>query len=179
MPTIDQSIYLVKSKILWMRKWTDDVPAYLHSLRVYDSLKKYSFDEDTYIAGLLHDIIEDGWMTLWELKQLGYSETVLHLVDLSTHDMTVEWGFEKWQKMLKRLIQEDNKNAWAIKLADISDNLLECHLMPNKDNLERFLNKKCPVFIYYGNIYFGWTEFYNEFLERYFHQIKAYNHYFI
>lgn len=76
-------------------------------------------------------------------------------------------------------MEENNTNAWAIKLADISDNLLECHLMPNKEKLERFLNKKYPVFIYYGNKYFGGTEFYNELLERYFKQVKAYNQYFI
>jgi hypothetical protein len=51
--------------------------------------------------------------------------------------------------------------------------------MPNKEKLDVFLNKKCPVFVYYGNKYFWWTEFYNEFLERYFNQIKSYNQYFI
>jgi hypothetical protein len=81
--------------------------------------------------------------------------------------------------MLERIIQENDKNIRAIKLADISDNLTECHLMPDKDKLNIFLNKKCPVFVYYGNKYFGGTEFYNEFLERYFNQLKVYNQYFI
>jgi len=57
--------------------------------------------------------------------------------------------------MLERLMKEENKDARAIKLADISDNLSECHLMPNKRKLERFLMKKCPVFVYYGNKYFA------------------------
>jgi (p)ppGpp synthase/HD superfamily hydrolase len=34
-------------------------PAYIHSLRVYELLKNHGFDEDTQLAGLLHDIIED------------------------------------------------------------------------------------------------------------------------
>lgn len=176
---LQQSINLVKSKITWTRKWTDDIPNYLHSLRVNESLKKYGFDEDTQMAGLLHDIIEDGWMTLEELKNLWYSNNTLNLIDLSTHDVLLQWSFERWQKMLDRLIKEENKSARAVKLADISDNLLECHLMPNKEKLDRFLNKKCPVFVYYGNKYFGGTELYNEFLERYFKQIKTYNQYFI
>jgi len=179
MLTFQQSIDLVKSTILWTRKGTEDIPNYLHSLRVNESLKKYNFDEDTQMAWLLHDIIEDGWMTFEELKELGYSDEILHLVDLATHDMTINDSMEKRQKMLKRLMEENNKNAWAIKLADISDNLLECHLMPNKEKLDRFLNKKCPVFIYYGNKYFAWTEFYNEFLQRYYDQIKKFNDYFI
>jgi (p)ppGpp synthase/HD superfamily hydrolase len=36
-----------------------DSPAYIHSLRVYEFLKKHNFDEDIQLAGLLHDIIED------------------------------------------------------------------------------------------------------------------------
>jgi hypothetical protein len=56
--------------------------------------------------------------------------------------------------MLEKIIGENNKAAWAVKIADISDNLTECHLMPNKEKLDVFLNKKCPVFVYYGNKYF-------------------------
>jgi len=177
-PTIEQSIDLVKSKIWWTRKGTDDIPNYEHSLRVYKSLKKHGFDENTQMAWLLHDIIEDGWMSLEELRELGYSDNTLRLVDLSTHDNLVEDKFERRQKMLVRLIQENDKEAWAIKLADISDNLTECHLMPKPEKKEIFLNKKCPVFIYYGNKYFWGTQFYNEFLERYFEQMKVYNQYF-
>jgi hypothetical protein len=118
-------------------------------------------------------------MNLKELRELGYSDKILYLVDLSTHNDSIDDGFERRQRMLERLIAEDNKSVWAIKLADISDNLLECHLMPNKEKLDKFLNKKCPVFIYYGNKYFGGTGFYSEFLDRYFKQMKAYNQYFI
>lgn len=175
MPTLQQSIDLVKYKILWTRKGTEDIPSYLHSLRVNEALKKYKFNEDTQIAGLLHDIIEDGWMTFDELKDLGYSDEILHLVDLASHDITITNAFQRREKMIKRLIAEKNKNARAIKVADISDNLLECHLMPNKQRLGIFLNKKCPVFVYYGNKYFGGTEFYDEFVQRYFKQKKDYH----
>jgi hypothetical protein len=94
-------------------------------------------------------------------------------------ELSDEEKFTRWQKMLARLMQEDNKQAWAVKLADISDNLTECHLMPKPEKKEKFLNKKCPVFVYYGNKYFWGTEFYNEFLERYYEQMKKYNQYFI
>jgi hypothetical protein len=67
----------------------------------------------------------------------------------------IEGSFEKWKNMLERLIKEENIGAWAVKLADISDNLTECHLMPNRTKLDRFLNKKCPIFVYYGNKYFA------------------------
>lgn len=190
MLTIQESIDLVQSRIRGKRKWTDSA-AYIHSLRVYELLKKHGFDEDTQLAGLLHDIIEDSWkkdenweeiekkMTFEDIKELWYSDNIINLINLSTLD-NLDWdSYERWERMLKKIIQENNKDAWAVKLADISDNLTECHLMPNKEKLDIFLNKKCPVFIYYGNKYFWWTEFYNEFLERYFGQIKSYNQYFI
>ncbi|NOZ44008.1 MAG: hypothetical protein GXP45_02510 [bacterium] len=74
---------------------------------------------------------------------------------LSSHNSSIEKSFDRWVNMITKLIKEDNKDAWAIKLADISDNLTECHLMPDRDKLDIFLNKKCPVFIYYGNTYFS------------------------
>lgn len=60
MLTVQQTIDLVKSKILGTRKGSKYLPNCDHSLRVYESLKKHGFDEDTQMAGLLHDIIEDG-----------------------------------------------------------------------------------------------------------------------
>jgi hypothetical protein len=47
--------------------------------------------------------------------------------------------------MIKRLKETNDKDAWAIKVCDIIDNLSECDLMEDK-KLERFLFKKAPVF---------------------------------
>ena len=46
-------------------------PAYEYSIRVADTLKKYGYPQDVVVAGLLHDIIEDGGMTMKELD-LGF-----------------------------------------------------------------------------------------------------------
>ena len=73
--------------------------------------------------------------------------------------------------MIDKLIKAGDTDAWAIKLADISDNLTECHLL-SPVALERFLHIKVPVFIYYWNKYFWWTEFYNHFISVYYDQIK-------
>lgn len=178
MPTFKDTIALIEERIKWTRKWTDHIPNSLHSIRVYQSLKRFWFSETVQMGWLLHDIVEDGETSFEELKRIGYSAEVIHLVDLSSHDMNSHEGFHRRENMLNRLIAEENKDAWAIKIADISDNLLECHHMPNKVNLGAFLNKKCPVFIYYGNKYFAWTQLYNEFIERYFNQVRTYNDYF-
>lgn len=149
MPTIEETTELIIEKIHWFRKGTADlpepIPNYKHSIGVYKALKKHWFNDDVQMAWLLHDIIEDSWtkennkedrVTFKELKELWYNDYVLNLIDLSTHDIKIEWSFEKWQKMLERLIKEDNKEARAVKLADISNNLLACHLMPNKEKLD-------------------------------------------
>jgi (p)ppGpp synthase/HD superfamily hydrolase len=176
MLTLEQTKTLVQSRILGNRIGCD-VPNYLHSWRVYDALVRWGFAEETCIAGLLHDIIEDSETTMDELSTLGYSENILHLVDLATHDVTITDSFTRRQTMIQRLIDADDREARAIKLADISDNFTECHLL-KPHNFETFLNKKAPVFVYFGNHFFWGTPFYTEFVERYFTQVKKLYQYF-
>jgi len=176
MPTFTESENLVKERILWMRKWSESIPNYVHSIRVCEALKKHGFNEVIQMGWLLHDIVEDGDTSFEELKGLWYSEEVVHLVDLSSHDISCEEGLQRRKDMVRRLVSEENIDARAIKLADISDNLQECHMMQRK-SIACFLNLKCPVFVYYGNKYFWGTEFYNEFLERYFKQVKDFHEY--
>ena len=87
-----------------------------------------------------------------ELEEMGYSQEVLTLVDLATHDVTIEnptdeEKFLRWQNMMKRLEEANNKSAWAVKLADICDNVTQCHLMTNQEKKKRFLYEKCPYFV--------------------------------
>ena len=73
--------------------------------------------------------------------------------------------------MMKRLEEANNKNARAVKLADITDNVNQCHLMPNFEKKKRFLYEKCPYFVKQGNKRFGGSAFYQEFLDRYLKQM--------
>lgn len=165
---------LVMKNILWYRKWTDNIPTYIHSLRVWEYLEKFWFSEEVCLAWLLHDIIEDWWYDEQMLINEWFSERVVELVKLCSHDKLIEDKYERWLEMINRLIISWDIEAWWIKLADISDNMLECHLMPNRDNLSNFLFKKWTVFSYYWNKYYWWTDFFNEYMERYFKQIKKY-----
>lgn len=176
MPTFEQTENLVKERITWSRKGMDDVPNYTHSFNVRDLLRSYGFDETVQMAGLLHDIIEDWDTTLQELTEMGYPQEVLTLVDLATHDVTLENPsdedkFQRWKKMMKRLEEANNKAARAVKLADITDNVHQCHLMPKLEKKKRFLYEKCPYFVKQGNKRFGGSDFYQEFLDRYLKQM--------
>ena len=176
MPTFERTENLVKERITWFRKWTDDIPNYTHSLNVRDLLRSHWFDETVQMAWLLHDIIEDWNTTLQELTEMWYSQEVLTLVDLATHDVTLENPtdedkFQRRKNMMKRLEEANNKSAWAVKLADICDNVNQCHLMPNLEKKKRFLYEKCPYFVKQGNKRFWGSAFYQEFLDRYLKQM--------
>lgn len=174
-PSFEDAEKLVRERITWNRKWTKDIPNYLHSFHVRDILRVNRFDETIQMAWLLHDIVEDWNTSLDELRELWYSEEVVHLVDLSSHNLKVKDSFERWLLMMKRLEDACDRNAWAIKLADICDNVYLCHLMPNRDKKKRFLFEKCPYFVEQGNKWFWWTEFYLEFLRRYHTQLERFS----
>ncbi len=174
---IKQSLELVKSQITWNRKWSD-MPAYLDSIRVYEKLKEYNYSETIQIAWLLHDIIEDGSMRLEKLKELWYSDEILSLVDYSTHDDKILNTYERWESMMARIIQDNNKNAFVIKFCDYLDNLGECHQMPNRDKLMKFLYIKAPFFIYFWNKLLNNKDLYDELIELYRKQITDFSWYF-
>jgi len=136
-PLIDSILFetaerLVKERITGFRKGTTDVPNWTHSLRVRDALQKHGFSEDVIMAGLLHDIVEDGNTSLEELKELGFSEAVIQLIDLCSHNQSVAGTEARWLTMMARLTAAHNPSAWAIKLADLIDNLHSCHTMPEE-----------------------------------------------
>jgi (p)ppGpp synthase/HD superfamily hydrolase len=119
---LEQARKLVAERIPGTRKGSDE-PAYIHSTRVSDALARFGFSEEVVIAGMLHDIVEDGATSLEDLRTLGFSERVIDLVRLCTHDDMIEGGDRRWVKMMAALIDADDQEAWAIKIADLTDNL--------------------------------------------------------
>lgn len=176
MPTPQETIELLQKAILWTRTGMD-IPTYTHSIRVYDSLRDHGFAEEVQMAGLLHDIIEDGNYTFEQLKDLWYSERVIELVHLSTYDMQMEEGPESRMKMMHRLIECNDADARAVKIADFSDNLTECHHL-QEFSLKWYLFVKAPLFLYYGNKFFAGSSLYDEMIKRYWEQVKRYHKYF-
>jgi len=137
---------LVTERIPGFRKGTSDVPAYIHSINVADSLQKIGCTWDVHLAGLLHDIVEDGDTSLQELKRFGFSDRTIELVDLCSHDKSVQGGDARWVKMIARLVERNDQDAWVIKLADILDNLRSCHTMP--EDRQRFMKEtKAPLML--------------------------------
>lgn len=154
---------LVKEHIKWTRKWMRE-PNYLHSYRVYNLLRENWIDDKNVLeAWLLHDIIEDSDMTLQGLSELGYSARTIELVDLCSHDKTNPDKLGRRRDMMDRAILD--KDAFIIKLADITDNIKYCHHL-SLDKFFIFMNVKAHFFLYYGKNLCGDSRLYNEFIKR-------------
>lgn len=119
---------LVKTHIKGNRKGMQK-PIYEHSINVYKILKQHGLSRTVYVAGLLHDIIEDSNMTTVKLLHFGFSKRIVELVKLCSHDKKINNGDGRWVKMIAGLVDANDRDAYAIKLADILDNLRDSHTM--------------------------------------------------
>ena len=72
------------------------------------------------MAAVLHDVVEDGGVSLAQLRALGYPEPVVIAVDALTK-RDDEHGPEHYLRFVERAGQDDI--ARAVKLADIADNM--------------------------------------------------------
>ena len=88
-------------------------PYILHCLRVMNSVNQK--DEDLMIAAILHDIVEDTDYTFAKLTSLGFSDRVVGILHLLTHNK--ETPYEEYIKAISV-----SPDATQIKLADLKDN---------------------------------------------------------
>lgn len=87
-------------------------PYILHPLRVMFSRRS----EVERICAVLHDVIEDTNITLDDLRNEGFSEEILSVLDAVTKREN-----ESYDEFISRVIP--NKIACHVKLADITDNM--------------------------------------------------------
>lgn len=127
-----------------------DVQNYTHSFRVFETVKSLHHwddpDQEMFIAALLHDIVEDGDVSLVELEEMGFTKRIIELVDLCSHNSSVENNTERWCLMVARLIQANDVEAWCIKLIDLADNLSQCEGL-SEDNRTFMIQTKAPILL--------------------------------
>lgn len=70
------------------------LPYIMHPFEVYQILVNMGADEETCIAGLLHDTVEDTKTTIAEIREL-FGQRVAMLVDLMTEDKKLSWESRK------------------------------------------------------------------------------------
>lgn len=87
-------------------------PYILHPLRIMQRFQT----EPEQIVAVLHDVVEDGDVTLDRIRELGFSEAVVAGID----GMTKRPG-ESYEAFVERLAP--NPLARAVKIMDIRDNI--------------------------------------------------------
>ena len=100
-----------------------DKPAYKHSFDVYRRLAEADESKEVCLAGLLHDVWEDGGVSFDDLREEGFSDRVVELVDLCSHDVEMDHNDQRWVKMMARIIEHQDRDALLIKVADVLSNL--------------------------------------------------------
>jgi (p)ppGpp synthase/HD superfamily hydrolase len=163
-------VKLVQERIQGTRKGSTEA-ASAHSLRVAARLTRHGYEGDVVLAGLLHDILEDGDTTLMELRELGYSARTLEIVHLSSHDLGlhVRTSFEKdqrWARMVARLEASGHLDAWAVKVCDLIDNLHGSVTLP-AERRAVFFDLKAPTYLSLSRPLLGQTALWSELLEAF------------
>lgn len=87
------------------------LPYVFHPFHVAEQMS----DEDTTVAALLHDVVEDSAYTLADLRVMGFSSTVLEALALLTHDDDVPY-------LEYVAAVREHPVARAVKLADLRHN---------------------------------------------------------
>jgi len=94
------------------QKQKNGLPYILHPLTLMLQMNS----DETRIAAVLHDVVEDTQWELSDLKQEGFSEQVLDAVNCLTH--TADVSYDDYIKIVA-----SNPVARQVKLADLKDNM--------------------------------------------------------
>ena len=95
-------------------------PYILHCLAVMENVKKYEEDE-LMIAAVLHDIVEDTKITLYDLEHLyGFTKRVCKMIS----DVTFKKGCTDEEYMAQILRICDSQDSIRLKMADLEHNSL-------------------------------------------------------
>jgi (p)ppGpp synthase/HD superfamily hydrolase len=113
---------------------------------VSERLARHGYDLEVVLAGLLHDIVEDGNTSLKELAALGFSSRTVQLVDLSSHDDAIFDKDERWAQMVYRLEEAHDSEAWAVKVCDLIDNL-HGSVSLRAERRATFFEMKAPTYL--------------------------------
>lgn len=103
----------------------EDLGGYAHAYRV----SKAGRTEDEQIVGLLHDSIEDGYITGEELRERKVPEDCVRAVEI----LARQKGKETYREYIQRIVREYKTGSYAGELAlKVKFNDIYDHLHPNR-----------------------------------------------
>jgi len=149
---IQKAIYFAAMKHDGQYRRNRPVPYIVHPMDVMYILTKNGSSQDTIVAGILHDTIEDTNTTLEEIRR-HFGDTIAEMVSSETEDKTKTWD-ERKQFQIDLLATESLEHH-EICCADKLSNLKDLYHDLN-DNGEVVWNKfrapKEKICWYYGEI---------------------------
>jgi (p)ppGpp synthase/HD superfamily hydrolase len=89
-------------------------PYIMHCIRVMNNPRCNTTDRK--IAAILHDTVEDGYLTLEDLATAGFSQHVVYLIGNLTHNKEKD----SYDDYIKRIATDED--TAQIKMADLEDN---------------------------------------------------------
>lgn len=140
-----QRAYELVKELFEDKKDKEGEPYIGHLERVSNKLT----NQNTRIAGLLHDVVEDTNLTFTDLKELNFNEEIIELVKLVTNSTKEKSYHDK----ITSIIESNNIEAIKLKYSDMSDNANPARLskLP-EDKRNYFINKYQPELIRLENI---------------------------
>lgn len=137
---------LLQEKLTGHRKGQPNTPNWIHSMRVYDLLRSYRYDDAICLAGGLHDLMEDADMTREDFRTLDVPPDVIHAVALVSHTKAITDSRTRWFDLMKGLSLMGNRMTWLVKVADVMDNIRDSDTL-DKDSAWFMVNVKRPVIL--------------------------------
>lgn len=104
---------LLVSDLFQDKKDKAGLPYINHLIRVSVKLDT----EELRIAGLLHDVLEDTSITKDDLRELGFSNRVISIIEGVTNKVG-----ENYNDKIKRIIDNGDMDVIKLKYSDMSDN---------------------------------------------------------
>lgn len=123
--------------------WHGKEPYYLHCGRVGKQLQDWHCPIEIVIAGVLHEIIDDGHLTADDLLTEGFSEYTVALIEAATPSAT-----QTWETHIDAIVASGDVPTMLIRLADLNDNssIHPCAVWDTWDaDLVRYTNAKIRI----------------------------------
>lgn len=169
MQKLDYAILFATKAHDGQRRKTDNVDMIFHPFTVGMLLRRVGADEDTVIAGILHDVVEDTKYTLDDIENI-FGKKVRTIVEEVTENKALEWKKRKEEAIEK--VRNASIQGKMVECADKINNLESLYDLLQEKGAEVWKNFNKP----YSEQKWYYTEMYqavvdntenNQFFERY------------
>ena len=117
MKRVDYAILFATKAHDGQRRKTDNVSMIFHPFTVAMILKDNNMDEDTVIAGVLHDVVEDTKYSLDDIRN-EFGDRVANIVDEVSENKSLEWKPRK-----EEAIEKVRKASFEGKMVECVDKI--------------------------------------------------------